>query len=300
MGYLRPLAKASPDLSPLRAFKRLLVLGLLARPLNLLILVATGGLAAYLLYRAYPNAPMPWREVFWLTLSAVLIMAGGYWLNDLYDVEIDLINRPWRAARVRFLTRRCLSKAVLAVWLLAMLCTIPLWWTFKVLHAVVILSLFWYNRYGKRLGLLGNLLVAVLTALFPWEVMLLTARTAYAVDWMIPLAAVFNFAREVIKDAEDEAGDLLHGVRSLPSRLSPELWRKVLLMGWMSLIVFVYVPAGVKYILWGVVPVEYLLIVTMGSALPLLWGLFRLSDYGLLSRLLKVAMGGGLFALAFL
>ncbi len=300
MDFARALSETALAVPPLKRFRRLYLLFILARPVNLIIFLATGGLAAYLLYREHPEAPMPWTELGWLLGSAVLIMAGGYWLNDVYDVEIDAINRPRRAARVRLLTRRYLLEAVLTVWMLGMLCTIPLWWTFMVLHLLVILLLFWYNRYGKRLGLIGNLLVAILTALLPWEIMLLTARTAYAVDWMIPLAAVFNFAREVVKDAEDQAGDERYGVRSLPTRLHPSRWRSILCISWVSLIVFIFIPALMKYILWRVVPVEYLLFVTVGAALPLLWGLFRLSDYRLLSRLLKVAMGGGLVALAFL
>jgi len=300
MDFTRALSETPFAVPPLKGLRRLYLLFILARPLNLIIFLATGGLASYVLYREHPEAPMPWMELCWLSGSAVLIMAGGYWLNDLYDVGIDAINRPGRAARVRLLTRRYLLEAVITAWLLSMLCTIPLWWTFKALHLLVILSLFWYNRYGKRLGLPGNLLIAILTALLPWEIMLLTGRTAYAVDWMIPLAAVFNFAREVVKDAEDQPGDVPHGVQSLPSRLSPSMWRSVLFIGWMSLMIFIFVPALIKYILWRIIPVEYLLLVTVGSALPLLWGLFRLSDYRLLSRLLKVAMGGGLFALAFL
>jgi 4-hydroxybenzoate polyprenyltransferase len=179
-------------------------------------------LALYLLDREAPLEPEQWVKAGWLVGSALLIMVGGYWLNDFYDVEMDAINRPRRAAKVRLLTRRRLLHAVIIVWLIALLSTIALPWRFRLLHLLVIGALFWYNRYGKRLGLPGNLLIAGLTALLPWELMLWTARTAYAVDWMIPLAAVFNFAREVIKDAEDQPGDLPYGVRSLPTRLHPK------------------------------------------------------------------------------
>ncbi len=300
MDFARAAPETPPPVPLLRLVRRLCILLVLARPINLMLLAVTGGLAGYLLYREDPGSSMPWAEAFWLVLSALFIMAGGYWLNDLYDVGIDTINRPRRAAQVRLLTRRRLMTAVILLWSLAMLCTIPLWWTFKALHLLVILALFWYNRYGKRLGLPGNLLVAALTALLPWEIMLLAARTAYAVSWMIPLAAVFNFAREVVKDAEDSPGDLSHGIRTLPSRLSPRAWKIILRIGWISLIVFTLVPAIVKYLLWKTIPVGYLLTVFLGAVLPLLGGLFELSDYRRLSRLLKLAMVGGLGALIFL
>jgi len=300
MDFARTPLQAPPPLPVLKPLQRLFLLFYLARPINLLLLVATALLALYLLHQTQPLLPIHKLCASYLITSALLIMAGGYWLNDLYDVEIDTINRPRRAAAVRLLTRRRILTAVMIAWGAALLCTIPLRWQFKALHLFVIGALFWYNRWGKRLGLPGNLLIAGLTALLPWELMLLTGRTAYAVDWMIPLAAVFNFAREVIKDAEDQPGDLPYDVRSLPGRLSPWTWHYILRLGWLSLLAFLYLPALIKYLLWQTISTAYLLAVTLGSALPLLWGLVNLSDYSLLSRLLKVAMAGGLFALAFL
>ena len=300
MDFVRAPIQAPSPPPVLRPHRRLLLLFYLARPLNLALLAATALLALYLLHQTQPLLPIHEVRAFYLITSALLIMAGGYWLNDLYDVEIDTINRPRRAAAVRLLTRRRLLTAVTIAWGAALLCTIPLRWQFKALHLLVIGALFWYNRWGKRLGLPGNLLVAGLTALLPWELMLLTGRTAYAVDWMIPLAAVFNFAREVVKDAEDQPGDLPHGVRSLPMRLSPRAWHLILRVGWLSLLAFLYLPALTKYLLWQTIPAAYLIAVTLGSALPLLWGLTDLSNYRLLSRLLKVAMAGGLLALVFL
>ncbi len=300
MDFARAAIQAPPPLSVLKPLWRLLLLFYLARPVNLLLLAATALLSLYLLYQGQPILPTHKVSAFYLITSALLIMAGGYWLNDLYDVEIDTINRPRRAAAVRLLTRRRLLTAVIIAWGVALLCTIPLRWQFKALHLFVIGALFWYNRWGKRLGLPGNLLIAGLTALLPWELMLLTGHTAYAVDWMIPLAAVFNFAREVVKDAEDQPGDRPHGVRSLPGRLSPRAWYRILRLGWLSLLAFLYLPALIKYLLWQTISTVYLLVVTLGSALPLLWGLVNLSNYSLLSRLLKVAMAGGLCALAFL
>lgn len=300
MDLARALSKASPHSPLLKSLRRLFILFLLARPVNLLIFAATGILALYLLNREAPLEPEQWVKAGWLVGSALLIMVGGYWLNDFYDVEMDAINRPRRAAKVRLLTRRRLLHAVIIVWLIALLSTIALPWRFRLLHLLAIGALFWYNRYGKRLGLPGNLLIAGLTALLPWELMLWTARTAYAVDWMIPLAAVFNFAREVIKDAEDQPGDLPYGVRSLPTRLPQKTWKIILKIGWISLIFFIFLPAIVKYLVWQVIPTEYLCIVSLGSGVPLLWGLTALSDYGRLSQLLKVAMAGGLIALIFL
>ena len=42
----------------------------------------------------------------WLVFSTVVIAAGGYSINDYYDIKIDLINKPDRVVVGKILSRR--------------------------------------------------------------------------------------------------------------------------------------------------------------------------------------------------
>ncbi|MCS6790589.1 MAG: UbiA family prenyltransferase [Bacteroidia bacterium] len=271
----------------------------LSRPVNLLLIVATSGVALLLLWRDAGIAPA-WGKWTLMVVSTVAVAIGGYWLNDLYDQPIDRINRPKRALRVARVGQRNLLAAVFAVWgialLLAGLLPLPLF----LLHIAVILALAWYARFGKRNGLLGNILIAALTGLVPWEVMLLHRTTAYAVDWMIPLAIAFNFVRELVKDAEDIPGDRLYKVASLPNRLSPQRWQTFLGIAWLLLLPMALLPAVVHKVAWGKLPLLYLLSALIGVGVPWAWGWRVRWDYGRMSRLLKLAMAGGIGSLVFL
>lgn len=300
MGAYGTFSARTRRLSSLRsAFRAAQALFWLSRPINLLLMAATSSIALLLLWRDADITPA-WGTWGLMLTSTLAVATGGYWLNDIYDQPIDRINRPKRALRVARIGQRNLLAAVLGVWGLALLLAGLLPLALFLLHAGVILALAWYARFGKRNGLLGNILIAALTGLVPWEVMLLHRATAYAVDWMIPLAIAFNFVRELVKDAEDIPGDRLYKVASLPNRLSPRSWRAFLGVAWLLLLPLALLPGAVHKIAWGKFPIYYILSVLVGVGVPWAWGWYLRWDYGRMSRMLKVAMAGGLGSLVFL
>lgn len=285
----------SAGLAPLKRQRRLLYgLIFLARPVNLVLMGLTSGCTYGLLLRESPALTLYTERWLQMLLSTVGIAAGGYWLNALYDRAIDRINRPLRARWVALVGVRRLLTATLVIWAASLLLCVGLPWKVSLLHLAALVALAWYARWGKKTGLPGNALVATLTGLVPWEVMLLTRTTTYAADWLIPLAIVFNFARELVKDAEDLPGDRLYGVRSLPTQLSPQAWNRLLRSVWGLLLVMTGLPFLVQGVLWDKWAWGYLLLVSVAVVLPLLW--VRWGDYPRLSRALKIAMAGGLIA----
>ncbi|MCS7161774.1 MAG: UbiA family prenyltransferase [Bacteroidia bacterium] len=272
----------------------------LSRPLNLGLILSTSLSALLLTTRAQPDLSIPWLSWVLMISSSLLIAVGGYWLNDLYDQPIDRLNRPQRAFWVALVGQRILLSATLFVWALGLLLSGFLPWTIFGLHGGAVALLVWYARWGKKTGLLGNAAIALLTGLVPWEVLLLLRTTSYAADWMIPLAISFNFVREIVKDAEDLAGDRLYGVASLAARLTPATFSRLLVVLWLALMALCVAPAFLHALIWHSLPWGYLFAVALGTVLPLSLGFLRWSAYGFLSGALKVGMGGGLLALWFL
>lgn len=75
----------------------------LVRVWNLLII----GLAQYFIagFLVSVDTLVDWR-LFLLALSTMIIAAGGYIINDYYDVKIDLINKPERVVIGQEISRR--------------------------------------------------------------------------------------------------------------------------------------------------------------------------------------------------
>jgi 4-hydroxybenzoate polyprenyltransferase len=257
----------------------------------------TSASAYGLLLRESPELFSAWLSWLLMLLSTIGVAAGGYWLNDLYDRPIDRINRPHRAKWVAQVGGRALLTATLLLWGVSAALSLILPWRILLLHLLAIGSLAWYARWGKKTGIIGNALIAVLTGIVPWEVLLLLETTTYAADWMIPLAIGFNFVRELVKDAEDLEGDRLYGVQSLPSRLPPRAWHRLLRFLWLALGGLSIAPFVAKGLLWREWSWAYLGIAGVGIGLCLGWGWRQWGDYKLQSSLLKAAMGVGLLAL---
>ena len=165
-------------------------------------------------------------DIFILALSTTLIAAGGYIINDYFDVKIDEINKPSRVTVELQFKRRHIMFAHIILDIIAVLITIPL--ALKAGHIsligiplISILMLVLYSAYFKRKPLSGNLIVAVLTALTVYTPALYEFNIFHRVSMeSITIIAIYAFCltlmREIVKDLEDLKGDEADGCRTFP------------------------------------------------------------------------------------
>lgn len=172
-----------------------------------------------------------------LVIATVFITAGGYAINDYFDRKIDRINKP----QSLIVGRLIFPRHAMAYHLFFSVAGVLLgsWVAFRSgelylsLVFVMVSGLLWfYSTIYKRELLLGNIIVALLTALVPFLVLLfelpllaksygsaVTALTNYLIIWVLgfSLFAFFlNLVREIVKDAEDFEGDHAYGKRTVP------------------------------------------------------------------------------------
>ncbi len=152
-----------------------------------------------------------------LAVVVALITAAGNVINDVYDIEIDRINRPKRpipAGEISPAGAKAYTAALFAGGLLVATLTTPLCLAFALANSVVLIA---YAVRLKRTPLLGNMAVAYLTA----SVFLFGGAFA-GIEGLVQnlsLAAITflaTIARELLKDAEDVDGDAAGGARTLP------------------------------------------------------------------------------------
>jgi 4-hydroxybenzoate polyprenyltransferase len=175
-----------------------------------------------------------------LVLSALFITAAGYVINDYFDTKTDMLNRPETVLIGRKISRRAAMALhiVLNVFGVALGIYLSLYIGILAVGVAYLLAaglLWFYSTSYKRQFLIGNILVAVFTAVVPFlvvvfEVPLLNQQYR---DILIENNMSFNnilawvggfsyFAflstliREIIKDVEDYQGDLAYGRNSLP------------------------------------------------------------------------------------
>ncbi len=216
VSVLPPVGPLGPD-GPLGAARGRLLAGLVRWPNLLIMLLSLVLVRAGLLLPGRPVGAALLAPGFGLlVMSALLVAAAGYIINDYYDVKIDAINRPDRLVVGRVVRRRT---AMLAHLVLSGAGVVLAAFLSPLLGAVTLgaAALLWgYSARFKRVALVGNVSIATLTAalvLLPE----LQLQTGNAAVWPYALAAfLLTVVREIVKDVEDMRGDAQHGCRTLP------------------------------------------------------------------------------------
>jgi 4-hydroxybenzoate polyprenyltransferase len=173
-------------------------------------------------------------------LATVLITAAGYVINDYFDTKTDLLNRPEKVILGRKLNRRwaILLHIIFNTLGIGLGAYISFYIGLPVLTLVFVLItgiLWFYSTTYKRQFLIGNVIVALLTALVPLMVLLfeipllrekygllmieLKASFNYVILWVVAFsfyAFLLTLIREIIKDIEDFEGDNAYGRNTLP------------------------------------------------------------------------------------
>lgn len=196
---------------------RLAALFRLSRPLNCAI-AAFGAFAGGYVSAQYPaHFILYLPQIILASAAAALATAGGNAINDYFDIEMDMINRPRRPLPSGALSRdAALSFAILAFGA-ALALAILVNWTCAAIAALNVALLSVYNKWLKRTGLSGNICVAYLAG----SVFLFGGAAAGNVRFsgiLAAMALLSNFGREIVKDMEDIKGDA--GKRStLPMKI---------------------------------------------------------------------------------
>ena len=172
-----------------------------------------------------------------LIFASIFIAAGGYIINDYFDLNIDKINKPSKLVIDKHISRRWAMLLHLILSVLGLMLTAavalklrnPFLFGFNLVSVIL---LWFYSTTFKKQLLSGNIIIATLTAwvvfimfvaevkwipgeFFPMKSVGLTTIYKAAILYA-GFAFVTTLIREVIKDIEDEIGDRKNGCNTMP------------------------------------------------------------------------------------
>lgn len=156
---------------------------------------------------------------FWLFLivaSTVMIAAAGYIINDYYDIKIDLINKPDRVVIGKTITRRYAIFFHTVISVIGVGMGLLINWKVGAVNFISVFLLWLYSNNLKRLPLIGNLVVSLLTGLSIFLLSFLYEQYLPLVMTYSLFAFFMTLIREIVKDMEDMKGDTTFGCRTLP------------------------------------------------------------------------------------
>jgi len=275
--------------------KTLIAVIKIPRPINMLITLAVVIVAAII---SSKNLSISLSAIY-AGLSAMLVAASGNIINDLFDFEIDKINRPNRVLPSGELTK----KNAILLYLLISIVAIVL--SFLVSNSAIIIVLlttailFLYSKYFKGVPLVGNILIAICTGLAfiyggvavgNWEAAIIPSVFAFLI----------NLIRELLKDVEDLEGDLQNKIITFAGKFGVEKTKRLILGITTVLLLTTFYPFVSK-----VYSIDYFLIVLFTVNLILVYFIKELNKENFLeqisklSNFLKLSMVFGLIAIYF-
>ena len=255
-----------------------------------------------------------------LIAAEILIAAGGFVINDYFDVKIDRINRP-----ENLIITNSVSKTQ-AMWLfriltgLGVVCGLMLAWlcchsmSLTLLMLMVPGLLWFYSSSYKRMMVVGNLIIALMTAFIPISVALanvglmkyqygdILGYTTLVHDiyaWLGGIALVAflcAWIREMVKNMQNQTGDRELECHTLPIMLG-DRWTKIIITVIIAITIGVLIWLGLtavpfphgfrtlagRYIILG-------LIIPLLGETWLIWAAKIPSDYRSAQQLMKFVL----------
>ncbi len=257
-----------------------------------------------------------------LITSVILIAAGGYVVNDYFDIKIDAINNPDNQIVSKDIPRekamRCYQMLTISGVVAGIIVAVLLRsWTIGLLIVFEAGLLWFYSSSYKRMLIVGNLIVAVSAALVPLIVAMSNiaflelqyADLLYQTDivptlyrWMLGFALfafMMTFTREIIKDLEDQVGDRELECHTIPVVLG-DTWSKVIVVLLMAATVALLAVAYFRWIpydiTWGSANANYMICFAVLWVVMLVMFIrsHRATEYAVSSTMMKILMGWGM------
>tara|TARA_R110000787_G_scaffold263713_2_gene369558 strand:- start:5588 stop:6496 length:909 start_codon:yes stop_codon:yes gene_type:complete len=290
----------------------------LIRSKNLFMVLLTMVLTKYALISSYlSQTSLTNLEFILLSLSVLLITAGGYIINDIFDIEVDKINKP---EKVIVSDSISLKNAWIYYFMLSsigLLLGIYLSFEkqlnfFSLYFIVAIILLFLYSRFLKRLPLIGNLTISLLVSLsifliYAFDNSVLNFKSdglnSLFLTVIIFYYLLFSFfstlVRELIKDIEDVNGDNALKMKTIPVILGIKRTRNIVIGISFLILFFLFLVFKESFLSEEY---ELSLIILIESILFLgliykLWNAQTKKEFHFLSNFMKVIMLVGILSM---
>jgi len=267
-------------------------------------------------FRQIPLALTDWQFNL-LVLSTILIAAGGYVINNIFDQETDLVNNPKKVivgasiseTQAYNIYLALTSSGVVTGFYLANVIAKP---SFAAIFILIAATLYLYATSLKQMMLIGNIVIALLLAfsviivgifdLFPTTTTANKQQMGIFFSILIDFAVfafIINLLREMLKDIEDFEGDNRAGMNTFPIFIGKKKAVKILFgLSFIPLIAILFYIN--QYLIELLFVTFYMLLFV---CVPLLffiikmWNASSKQEFHFLSLLLKWILFFGIFSI---
>src|SRR5690554_3324591 len=185
-----------------------------------------------------------------IVLATILSIASGYIINNFYDKEKDLINRPVKTKIDRLISEPTRLKIYFGINFMVFALALLISWRAALFFSGYIFLIWFYSHKLKKYPIIGNI-TASLLAILPFFAILFYYQKEELFNilhhkhkyFIIFAHASFLYLliliREMVKDLENLSGDFLNNYRTIPVVYGEKTSKYII----SSLIVLTLIPA---------------------------------------------------------
>jgi 4-hydroxybenzoate polyprenyltransferase len=155
-------------------------------------------------------------NLFLIVLASAATIAGGYIINNFYDSEKDLINKPFKSKLDRLVNQNTKLSFYFVLNFIAVVLVSAVSFRAVLFFSIYIFGIWFYSHKLKKLPFIGNLMSAILT-ITPFFAVFIYYKNF---ETVIFVHATFLFLiismRELTKDLENIKGDLALNYHTIP------------------------------------------------------------------------------------
>src|SRR5690606_13353967 len=281
-----------------RFLHKLLSFFSVVRGYNILVLILAQYLtSAFILARDLPLKQVLFDpNLFFLVLATASVVAAGYIINNFYDSEKDLINRPHKTMLDRFVSQRTKLSVYFILNLAGIFFASYVSFRTVVFFSIYIFMIWFYSHRLKKLLFFGNIVASILTITPFFAIFVYYKNFETGIFVHAAFLYLIVVMRELVKDLENMKGDLAQGYSTIPVVYGEKLSKKLLF----GLALLSLIPAYFLISSFEIGHMDYFFyaaMVLLGVFLLFLFFSKSKWQYLLLHNLLKFIIVAGIFSI---
>ena len=271
------------------------------RGYNILVLVIAQYLASIYIFSPKKSITTVLFDVhlFFIVFATVCVVAGGYIINNFYDIKADKINRPYKSGLDSYVKQETILSIYFFLNIIGVFSGFLVSWKASLFFSLYVFGIWFYSHKLKKYPLTG-LMVASLLTILPFFIIFVYFKNFSEI---IFFHAVFLFlvimVRELIKDLENMKVAVASNYKTFPvayGERNTKLFSVVVLFFALLTVSILLNHPAISFMKYYF----YMMVVSLIIICAVLLKSSKKQEYTILHTTLKILLLIGVFSLVFI
>lgn len=196
------------------------------RGYNIIVVILAQYFSAIFIFGSHLRAISVLKDfdLLLIILSSALAIASGYIINNFYDTEKDLINRPNKSQLDKLVSKTTQLRTYFALNFTSVCLAWLVSWRAAAFYAVYIFLLWFYShKMKKNFPIVGNLTASLLVLLPFFGILMHFGNFSWGIFAHAFYLYLILLIREFVKDLENIKGDFVNSYQTVPVRFGSKI-----------------------------------------------------------------------------